>query len=123
VRLTINTYTFSVNDGASPEAPQYAFRRAIDPDELSFHFQPYRLCHVLSILRVPVPRLSSSDACALFAVGPDLCDRLSLYRLSKESVMDNLRHAFPEKTEVERIRIAKKFYHNFIDSFVEVIKL
>src|SRR5579872_1340249 len=41
----------------------------------------------------------------------------------KTLVMDNLRHAFPEKTEAERVRIAKKFYHNFIDSFIEVIKL
>ncbi|PWT70770.1 MAG: lipid A biosynthesis acyltransferase [Bacteroidetes bacterium] len=38
-------------------------------------------------------------------------------------VMDNLRHAFPEKPEAELVRISKKFYHNFIDSFVEVIKL
>jgi len=37
--------------------------------------------------------------------------------------MDNLRHAFPEKSEAERVGISKKFYHNFIDSFVEVIKL
>ena len=41
----------------------------------------------------------------------------------KKVVMENLRQAFPEKTEAERIRIAKKFYHNFIDSLVEVIKL
>jgi Kdo2-lipid IVA lauroyltransferase/acyltransferase len=41
----------------------------------------------------------------------------------RKVVMDNLRHAFPEKSEPERVRIAKKFYHNFIDSFVEVIKL
>lgn len=41
----------------------------------------------------------------------------------KKVVMDNLRQAFPEKTEAERIRIAKKFYRNFIDSFIEVIKL
>src|SRR5579863_6874037 len=41
----------------------------------------------------------------------------------RKVVMDNLRQAFPEKTEAERVRIAKKFYHNFIDSFVEVIKL
>jgi len=38
-------------------------------------------------------------------------------------VMDNLRQAFPEKTEAERVRIAKKFYRNFIDSFIEVVKL
>ena len=41
----------------------------------------------------------------------------------KKVVMDNLRQAFPGKTEAELVRIAKKFYHNFIDSFIEVIKL
>jgi Kdo2-lipid IVA lauroyltransferase/acyltransferase len=41
----------------------------------------------------------------------------------KKVVMSNLEIAFPEKTSEERIRIAKKFYHNFIDSFIEVIKL
>jgi Kdo2-lipid IVA lauroyltransferase/acyltransferase len=41
----------------------------------------------------------------------------------REVVMNNLRQAFPEKTEAERTRIAKKFYKNFIDSFIEVIKL
>lgn len=41
----------------------------------------------------------------------------------RKVVMDNLDRAFPEKTNAERIRIAKKFYHNLIDSFIEVIKL
>jgi KDO2-lipid IV(A) lauroyltransferase len=41
----------------------------------------------------------------------------------RKLVMDNLRRAFPEKTEEELVRIAKKFYHNFIDSFIEVVKL
>ncbi len=41
----------------------------------------------------------------------------------RKVVMDNLRQAFPEKNEAERIDIAKKFYHNFIDSFLEVVKL
>jgi len=41
----------------------------------------------------------------------------------KEVVMNNLLIAFPEKTKTERIQIAKQFYHNFIDSFIEVIKL
>jgi Kdo2-lipid IVA lauroyltransferase/acyltransferase len=41
----------------------------------------------------------------------------------KDVVMANLRIAFPDKTEAERAGIAKKFYHNFIDSFIEVIKL
>jgi KDO2-lipid IV(A) lauroyltransferase len=37
--------------------------------------------------------------------------------------MSNLRSAFPEKDEKEIRSIAKKFYHNFIDSFIEAIKL
>lgn len=41
----------------------------------------------------------------------------------KKVVMGNLAIAFPEKTEAERIRIAKIFYHQFIDSLVEMIKL
>lgn len=41
----------------------------------------------------------------------------------KEVVMHNLSIAFPEKTEQERIRIAKDFYHNFTDTFIETIKL
>jgi KDO2-lipid IV(A) lauroyltransferase len=41
----------------------------------------------------------------------------------RKVVMDNLRQAFPEKTEAELVGIAKKFYHNFIDSFIEVVKL
>ncbi len=38
-------------------------------------------------------------------------------------MFQNLGIAFPEKTEEERKRIAKDFYHNFIDSFIETIKL
>jgi KDO2-lipid IV(A) lauroyltransferase len=38
-------------------------------------------------------------------------------------VMNNLKKAFPEKTELERIKIAKQFYHHFIDTFIETIKL
>lgn len=41
----------------------------------------------------------------------------------KKVVYENLRIAFPEKTEQERKTIAKKFYHNFIDTFIETIKL
>lgn len=37
--------------------------------------------------------------------------------------MSNLLIAFPEKTEAERKRIAKNFYHRFIDTFIETIKL
>jgi Kdo2-lipid IVA lauroyltransferase/acyltransferase len=41
----------------------------------------------------------------------------------KEVVMSNLMIAFPEKSEEERKKIAKQFYKNFIDSFIETIKL
>ncbi len=41
----------------------------------------------------------------------------------REVVMNNLLIAFPEKTEAERLRIAKDFYHNFLDTFIETIKM
>jgi len=37
--------------------------------------------------------------------------------------MDNLQIAFPEKSDEEKKLIAKKFYHNLVDYFVESIKL
>jgi KDO2-lipid IV(A) lauroyltransferase len=40
----------------------------------------------------------------------------------KKVVMKNLSLAFPEKTEKERRRIAKDFYHQLIDTFIETIK-
>lgn len=41
----------------------------------------------------------------------------------KKVVMDNLLLAFPEKTEIERKKIAKKFYRNLTDTFIEAIKM
>jgi KDO2-lipid IV(A) lauroyltransferase len=41
----------------------------------------------------------------------------------KQVVLNNLRNAFPEKTETELKSIAKKFYLNFIDNWIETIKL
>ncbi|MGC4234795.1 MAG: lysophospholipid acyltransferase family protein [Niabella sp.] len=41
----------------------------------------------------------------------------------KKVVMQNLLIAFPDKTLKERTRIAKDFYHKFIDSMIETIKL
>ena len=46
-----------------------------------------------------------------------------ILRYRKKVVLDNLLHAFPEKTAPERLRIAKQFYRNFIDSFMESVKL
>lgn len=41
----------------------------------------------------------------------------------RKVVMQNLRRAFPEKTDAELHRIEKQFYRNMIDSFVETFKL
>lgn len=41
----------------------------------------------------------------------------------KEVAAKNLLIAFPEKTEKERKAIAKKFYRNFTDNWIEAIKL
>ena len=46
--------------------------------------------------------------------------RVMKYR--KDVVMDNLTKAFPEKSEEEKELIAKKFYRNFTDTFIETIK-
>ncbi len=45
-----------------------------------------------------------------------------ILRYRREIVSANLKIAFPEKPESERNRIAKKFYHNLIDTFIESIK-
>jgi len=41
----------------------------------------------------------------------------------KKVVMDNLTISFPHKSEKERVQIARKFYRNFTDNFIETIKL
>ena len=41
----------------------------------------------------------------------------------RELVANNLKIAFPEKTDEERKKIAKQFYLNFTDTFVETIKM
>jgi Kdo2-lipid IVA lauroyltransferase/acyltransferase len=40
----------------------------------------------------------------------------------KEVVFSNLKIAFPEKTDAERIKIAKKFYQYFTDAMIESLK-
>lgn len=44
-------------------------------------------------------------------------------RYRKDVVIKNLEIAFPEKSNAERVKIAKAFYHNLLDSFIETIKL
>lgn len=46
-----------------------------------------------------------------------------ILKYRRDVVMNNLQIAFPEKTEKERIQIAKKFYHNLLDMFIESLKM
>lgn len=41
----------------------------------------------------------------------------------KKIVLNNLRHCFPEKGEDELKKIARKFYRNFTDNWIETVKL
>lgn len=45
-----------------------------------------------------------------------------IIKYRRDVVMNNLKIAFPDRTAKERMRIAKDFYHNFIDTFIETIK-
>lgn len=74
----------------------------------------YGLLYVFSLLPLQVLYLFSDFAFFIvyYIIG---------YR--KQVVLNNLRQAFPEKSESERIKIAKKFYRNFTDTFIETIKM
>jgi KDO2-lipid IV(A) lauroyltransferase len=78
------------------------------------YYLVYIPLYLLSLLPMPVLYLLSDFLAALtwHVIG---------YR--KKVVLDNLRVAFPEKTEQERKAIGKKFYRNFTDNFIETIKL
>jgi len=69
---------------------------------------------LLSYLPLPILYLFSDllYLVARFVVG---------YR--KKVIEENLRFAFPEKSEAERKKIRNRFYRNFTDSFAETIKL
>lgn len=41
----------------------------------------------------------------------------------RDIVMQNLSIAFPEKSEEEKKIIAKEFYHNLVDAFIETVKM
>ncbi|MGN6615534.1 MAG: lysophospholipid acyltransferase family protein [Ilyomonas sp.] len=46
-----------------------------------------------------------------------------IIKYRRNVVAYNLSIAFPEKSEEERRKIAKEFYHGFVDNFIETIKL
>ena len=61
----------------------------------------------------------------LLYVLSDACYGILFYiiKYRRDIVLNNLENAFPEKTDEERFRIAKKFYHNLVDTFIETIKM
>ena len=74
----------------------------------------YGFLYMLSLLPIRVLYLISDGIYFLVY-------RVFGYR--KEIVLHNLRVAFPEKPEAERKQIARRFYKNFVDNFIEAIKL
>ncbi|MFD2202382.1 lysophospholipid acyltransferase family protein [Shivajiella indica] len=46
-----------------------------------------------------------------------------IVKYRQKVIFENLKFAFPEKSELERRKIAKKFYRNLTDSFAEIIKM
>lgn len=78
------------------------------------YYVVYALLYAFSLLPMwLLYRLS--DLLALFLYG--------VIRYRRAIVLGNLRLAFPEKSEADRLRIARRFYRNFTDSFLETIKL
>lgn len=74
----------------------------------------YGLLYLVSLL--PVWLLYGlSDGIALLLYG--------VIRYRRAVVLSNLLIAFPGKTDAERHRIARRFYRNFTDNFIETLKL
>jgi KDO2-lipid IV(A) lauroyltransferase len=46
-----------------------------------------------------------------------------VFKYRKELVLENLRYSFPEKSDQEIEQIARKFYQNFTDNWMETVKL
>lgn len=78
------------------------------------YFVIYGLLYLLSLL--PLGALYFISDFAYFIVY-----HVAGYR--RKVVFYNLSIAFPEKAEKERKQIAKRFYRNFTDNFIETIKL
>ncbi|HEX4852165.1 MAG TPA: lipid A biosynthesis acyltransferase, partial [Puia sp.] len=74
----------------------------------------YGILYLFSLLPMPLLYLFSDGLFLLtyYVIG---------YR--KKVTMDNLAIVFPQKSEKEKVAIAKAFYRNFVDNFIETIKL
>ena len=78
------------------------------------YYLVYGLLYVVSLLPMWV-LYGFSDLLALLLY--------VLIRYRRGVVASNIQIAFPEKTVAERKAIARKFYRNFTDNFIETIKL
>ncbi|HEV2478994.1 MAG TPA: lipid A biosynthesis acyltransferase [Puia sp.] len=78
------------------------------------YYVVYGLLYLLSLLPLwLLYGLSDCIALLLYAV----------IRYRRDVVLSNLAVAFPGWSDAERLRIARRFYRNFTDNFIEMIKL
>lgn len=78
------------------------------------YYLVYGILYLISLFPLRVLYLLSDFACFLLY-------RILKYRI--DVVQANLMIAFPEKSQEERTAIARKFYLNFTDTFIESIKM
>jgi len=77
------------------------------------YYLVYGLVRLLSLIPLPILYIFSDFIYVLVYY---------VFGYRKKVVLSNLLIAFPDKTNKERIRIAKDFYHNLIDTFIETLK-
>ena len=78
------------------------------------YYVVYGMLWLVSLLPLPVLYLFSDFFYTLIYY---------VFKYRRDIVMNNLAIAFPEKSISERKKIAKGFYKNFTDTFIESIKL
>ena len=78
------------------------------------YYPLYAILYLLSLLPTRLLYILSDLLCFLV---------YNVFAYRKKIVMSNITQAFPGKTREEILAITKKFYKNFIDSFIETIKL
>jgi KDO2-lipid IV(A) lauroyltransferase len=78
------------------------------------YYLVYGLLYLLSLL--PMWFLYGFSDCVAFLL-------YAVIRYRRRVVLSNLTIAFPERSAREKQRIARRFYRNFTDNFIETIKL
>lgn len=84
------------------------------PSSFRMYYLIFGLLYTLSLLPLRVLYLFSD--LGYFLLYP-------VFGYRRKIVLGNLKIAFPEKTDLERRAIARKFYRNFVDNFIETLKL